>query len=106
MGAVPTTSARRQKGKPRPSVVDLLDRAEMIRRTMRDEAVNQAEVARRLNITRARVTQLLNLLTLAPEVRTEVRRLVAAGNAISERTLRPLVGRSYTVQLRALRGRG
>jgi hypothetical protein len=62
-------------------------------------------MARRLGVSRARVTQLLDLLTLHPEVLAEVRRLVAAGKAVHERTLRPLVGLSYTVQLRTLRGR-
>lgn len=73
---------------------------------MDDQGVNRAEMARRLGVSRARITQLLDLLTLHPELLAQVRRLVAAGKPVHERTLRPLVGRSYTVQLRALRGRG
>lgn len=94
---------RKQRGKRRPTVVELLDRAEAVKRAMDAEGVNRAEMARRLGVSRARITQLLDLLTLAPGVLAEVRQLVANGKPVHERTLRPLVGRPYTLQLRALR---
>ena len=72
----------------RPTIVELLDRAEAIRAAISGEGVNQAEVARREGLTRARVTQLLHLLELAPVVHSEIRRLACAGVSISERSLR------------------
>lgn len=98
-------TGRKQRGKRRPTIVELLDRAEAMRTAIAREGVNRAEMARRHGLTRARVTQLLNLLVLAPEVQAEVRRLALHGAPISERGLRPLVGRAATVQLRALRDR-
>lgn len=94
---------RKQRGKRRPSIVELLDRAEAMRAAIACEGVNRAELARRAGVTRARVTQLLRLLDLAPEVRAEVRRLAGSGTAISERRLRPLVGRGPNEQLAVLR---
>ena len=58
---------------------------------MDSEGVNQAEIARRLGVTRARVTQLLKLLTLSPEVRARVREHAAEGVLVSERSLRSLI---------------
>ncbi len=57
------------------------------------ECATQADVARRLGVTRARVTQVLKLLELAPEVLDFI---VALGNplprpVISERMLRPVL---------------
>jgi ParB-like chromosome segregation protein Spo0J len=86
----------------RPTVVELLDRAESFRAILDRDGVNQAELARRFGITRARVTQLLNLLALAPDVRAEVRRLVGAGVKVSERALRPLVGKPVRTQQAAV----
>lgn len=74
----------------------------MFRGVLDSEGVNQADLARRFGITRARVTQLLHLLSLAPDVRAEVRRLVDAGVRVSERALRPLVGTPVRQQRQAL----
>jgi hypothetical protein len=56
------------------------------------EASNQAAVARREGITRARVTQVMGLLRLAPEIQEHVMSLpdVVRRPAISERALRPI----------------
>ena len=51
------------------------------------------EVARQLGITRARVTQLLDLTLLAPEIQAEILEMVAVDGRepLAERELRPLV---------------
>jgi len=49
------------------------------------------------------VTQLLNLLALTPNVHAEIRRLAATGVLLSERSLRPLVGRSSSQQVAGVR---
>lgn len=97
-----TEKTSNHKGSRRPSIVELLDRAEGFRAALDRGGVNQADLARRNGITRARVTQLLNLLGLAPEVRAEVRRLVGTGVKVSERSLRPLVGKPVRTQQRAI----
>jgi hypothetical protein len=56
-------------------------------------ANNRAELARRHGITRARVTQLLNLLELDPAILDFVRRTAeeVPSRAVRERMLRPLL---------------
>lgn len=53
---------------------------------------NQADIARREGVSRARVTQVLMLLRLAPEIRERVLAMPAMVErpAISERLLRPI----------------
>lgn len=55
-------------------------------------AGNQAEIARREGITRARVTQVMGLLRLAPEIQEHVLSLpdMVRRPAITERALRPI----------------
>ena len=54
------------------------------------EVRNQAEIARREGITRARVTQVMGMLRLAPEIRQHILALPRTADrpAISERALR------------------
>jgi DNA-binding transcriptional regulator LsrR (DeoR family) len=64
------------------------------RQLLQDEGLSRAELARRLGVTRARVTQMLRLLELAPSV---VEVVVALGEpqsetGVSERFLRTMVG--------------
>ncbi|MCG3173794.1 MAG: hypothetical protein GMKNLPBB_01996 [Myxococcota bacterium] len=56
----------------------------------RGDVANRAAVARKLGLTRARVTQLLDLLLLAPDLQMAVLRLEAIDGAepMAERTLR------------------
>lgn len=56
----------------------------------RGHVLDQAEVARRLGFTRARLTQLLNLLALAPDIQEHLLELEAVDSVepISERALR------------------
>ena len=58
----------------------------------RGEIPSQAEAARKLGLTRARLTQLLDLTLLAPDVQERVLALESVGGTepLSERVLRPV----------------
>lgn len=76
-----------------PHVIELLHRAQEWHRQLEvGEARTQAEIARREGITRARVTQVMSLLRLAPEIQEHVLSLpdMARRPAITERALRPI----------------
>lgn len=57
------------------------------------DAMDRADLARCFNLTRARVTQILDLLLLAPDIQFEVLRLTGPDGrcAITERKLRTIV---------------
>ncbi|MFH1690930.1 MAG: hypothetical protein ABIE42_11975 [Candidatus Eisenbacteria bacterium] len=88
------------RGKPRPPkkpktprVVALLQMAmEWQRQLDAGEVDTQAEIARREGITRARVTQVMALLRLAPEIQDLILAMPEGVGrpAISERALRPI----------------
>ena len=63
------------------------------------EASSQAAIARREGISRARVTQVMGLLRLAPEIQERVLSLpdLVRRPAITERALRPMAMRKSTV---------
>ena len=65
---------------------------------------NQADVARKLGITRARITQLLDLLLLAPDIQEAILHLEAADGVepLSERHLREIVKLASWTEQRAL----
>ena len=71
------------------------------------EVRNQAEIARREGITRARVTQVMAMLRLAPEIQQQVLSLpdMARRPAITERALRPIAPLGDPVDQRARFGR-
>ncbi len=78
-----------------PRVAHLLALAHSIDSMIRNgELDDLAEAARRLNLTRARVTQITNLLLLAPEIQEAVLNLglVTNGrNPVTERNLRKVL---------------
>jgi len=77
-----------------PPVVEMLRKALAWRQELDSGAVaNQADIARREGLTRARVTQVLMLLRLAPEVREYILSMpkTARRPAVTERVLRPLL---------------
>ena len=57
------------------------------------EVQNKAEIARREGTTRARVTQVMSLLRLAPEFRKQILTMsdIIRTSAVTERRLRPIV---------------
>ena len=89
---------RRAKPKPpreprTPWVVGLLRKAQEWRREIDwGEVQSQAEIARREGITRARVTQIMALNRLAPEIQDRVLSLPAMvhRSVITEKALRPI----------------
>jgi hypothetical protein len=74
-------------------VIELLQRAQEWHRQLEaGEVRTQAAIARREGITRARVTQVMGLLRLAPEIQEQVLSLpdTVRRPAINERALRPI----------------
>ncbi|MHB8833877.1 MAG: hypothetical protein ACYC9V_12020 [Desulfobacteria bacterium] len=57
------------------------------------QITSQADIARREGITRARVTQVISLLRLAPEFRKQILTMsdTIQQSAVTERRLRPIV---------------
>ena len=77
-----------------PRVVELLRKAiEWQRQLDAGEVPNKTEIARQEGITRARVTQVISLLRLAPEFRKQILTLsdTIQQSAVTERRLRPIV---------------
>jgi hypothetical protein len=97
-----------RRGKPQPPreprtprVVELLRKAlEWQALLASGEVLNQAAIARREGITRARVTQVMGLLRLAPEIQQHILSLPDAVRrpAITERALRPIAQIGNPVQ--------
>lgn len=77
---------------PRPAnVAALLALAHHVQRHIdAGKIADRAEVARRLRWTRARVSQVMDLLLLAPDIQEEVA-FLEAGTHVSERSLRAVV---------------
>ena len=79
-----------------PRLARLLALAHRFERLIEDGAVvDQAQLAELGHVTRARVTQIMNLLQLAPEIQDEILHMprVAHGrDPISERDVRPIAG--------------
>lgn len=104
MRRVPTDSMisgmppRRGKPKPlrepkTPRVVELLHKAIEWQTLLESgEIANQADIARREGITRARVTQVMGMLRLAPEIQQHILAFPQTFRrpAITERALRPI----------------
>jgi hypothetical protein len=88
------------RGNPKPSKVAKTPRVvELLRKAIEwqvllesGEIINQADIARQEGITRARVTQVMGMLRLAPEIREKI---LSTPNAVrrplvTERVLRPI----------------
>ena len=90
--------SRRRKPKPprkprTPRVVELLRKALEWKALIESgEAANQADIARRERISRARVTQVMRLLRLAPEIQQHVLAIpdMVHKPEITEHVLRPI----------------
>ncbi len=88
------------RGRPKPPRVPKTPRVvELLRKALEWQALlesgevpNQAGIARREGITRARVTQVMGLLRLAPEIQEHVLSMpdMVRRPAITERALRPI----------------
>lgn len=89
-----------------PRVAKLMALAIKMDQLLRDGVVaDQAELAKLGHVTRARLTQIMNLLNLAPEIQEQILFLPAAEqrcDTTTERQLRPIVGiPNWDKQLRA-----
>jgi ParB-like chromosome segregation protein Spo0J len=76
--------------------------AEEFRRRLDAGEVNRAELAQLYGLTRARITQILNLLRLHPRILEFLRGLTAGPHArlYTERSMRPLLPLQPDAQLR------
>ena len=104
--AVPPRVLNRKPPKePRtPRVVELLRKALEWQALLESgEASNQAAIARREGVTRARVTQVMGMLRLAPEIQEHVLSLpdMIRRPAITERALRPIAQMESAAEQRA-----
>jgi hypothetical protein len=95
ISALPPKDRNRKPPKtPRtPRVIELLRKALEWQALLQSGQVhNQAEIARREGITRARVTQVMSLLRLPPEIQQHILTMPDAVHrpAITERALRPI----------------
>ena len=68
------------------------------------EVRNQADIARREGVTRARVTQVLGLLRLAPEIQETILAMpkVSCRPAITERALRSIVHYKFKINSKGI----
>jgi hypothetical protein len=100
---LPERRKRRQDGELRvPKVVADLAMAEEFQRLLdAGEARNRADLARRFRLTRARVTQLMNLLKLDPLILAYVKSLPPGTptKEVTERGLRTLVRLAVSKQV-------
>jgi hypothetical protein len=80
-------------GPKTPRVTELLRKAiEWERQLDAGEVQNKTEIARQEGITRARVTQIMGMLQLAPEIQEQILYMPDARRPlITERILRPIV---------------
>jgi hypothetical protein len=92
-----SVSANMQATRERvPRVAKLMALAIQFDQLIRDGVVaDQAELARRGRVTRARLTQIMNLLNLAPAIQEDVLQLPSDGRGRrTERELRPIAATS------------
>jgi hypothetical protein len=87
-----------------PRIASLLALAHRFDELVRSGAVRDyAELARLGHVTRARVTQIMNLLNLAPDIQESILWLPPrSGRRITEREMRPIVGEVRWDRQRAL----
>ncbi len=88
-GRTVTRAANSPKPKGASRTARMLALAHHVERLIEaGELTSYTEAARSLGLTRARLTQVMNLLVLAPEIQTQL--IICASNA-SERSLREIV---------------
>lgn len=93
VSAIPSSrSLPKSPKEPRtPRVVKLLRKAIEWKALLESgEAISQADIARREGVTRARVTQIMGMLRLAPEIHEQIQSLpdIVGRSPVTERMLR------------------
>ena len=82
----------REPAPPQPArIARLLALAHRLEQEVRVGSTDLAGIARRYGLTRARVTQLVNLTLLAPAIQAELATGSGAGEPATERTLRRVI---------------
>jgi hypothetical protein len=83
------SSRVKKKSPPGPHPLHI---AEKFQKQLELGSVNKAELARRYGMSRARITQIMNLLKLSPEIREEILNLPDKKKSFfTERKLRKIV---------------
>lgn len=85
---------RPQKTPRTPRVVELLRKAMEWKELLESgKGITQADIARREGLSRARVTQIMSLLNLAPDIRKHVLSMAETiqKQVVTERSLRPII---------------
>jgi ParB-like chromosome segregation protein Spo0J len=102
--ANPLDPPARETGQPR--IKELLARAlEWQAWLQAQPGLTQTVLAKETGISRVRVTQIMNLLRLTPDIQKEILELQSSGrrNRITETGLRPLIARPIQEQMDACR---
>jgi len=90
----PPKTPKAPKAPKTPKVIELLKTAQEWRRQLdAGDVTSQAEIARREGVTRARVTQVMGLLRLAPDLQESILELEAVDGVglVSERALSDVI---------------
>ncbi len=103
-GRVKCFTGEAPKPRPAPLAIELAFAHKIRQAIDKGEIRDQAEVATRLGLTQSRVTQLLDLTRLAPDVQERILfvETVDGAEPVSERALRPVVRASSWAEQRAL----
>jgi len=92
--AISAEWCRKETGNAIPRIARLMALSIRFDLLVRDETIRDyAELARRGHVTRARMTQIMKLLNLAPDIQEQIL-FLPAGTGINERNLRPLAGQT------------
>ena len=87
------TSNGEAAGRSIPRIARLMALAIRFEGLLRDKTIRDcAELARLGRVTRARMTQIMKLLHLAPDIQEQIL-FLSNGSRLNERTLRPVVSR-------------
>jgi hypothetical protein len=89
-GRAPRGTARKPAAGPIPRIARLMALAIRLDGLVRNQSIDYAEVARRGLVTRARMTQIMQLLDLAPDLQERILFLPPTAR-LKERNLRPVI---------------
>lgn len=94
-GAKPEVPGQGSSRESPPCIARLMAAAIRMNRLVEDGETNYSDLARLENLTRSRITQIMGLLNLAPDIQEEILGLpttVRGKDRISERVIRPITG--------------
>jgi hypothetical protein len=103
--AAPVVAVRRLPARRPAKIARLLALAHHVQRSIDSGIlIDRADAARRLGLTRARITQLLDLLLLAPDIQEALLQTEAVDGVepVTERRVRPVLGSAVWGEQRRL----